>query len=192
MRILVDVDSIDTLDNYIIRVQRYAKMKTDRAFQRFIQNKVLETVREQTDLRLVGGTTNDEYIEEYKTRHKIQEFKEGFVLYNDTILPPILSTKNTKNQNIDDGIVRNYDNGFSIALAFEYGTGIVGEENPVQGAWAYNVNNYGDYGWYYKTMDGTSERTRGYQGFEIYRHTAEEVKKRLSSWVNEYFERRNW
>jgi len=183
MEIIVDIDSINTLDNYILKVQRYAKMKTDKVFQRFIQNKVLEAVKRVTDERLIGGTTDDEYIEEYKSRHKIEETSDGFVLYNDTVLP-------TSMLPISEQTANNYPNGFSIALAFEYGIGIVGENNPKPNAWEYNVNKW-NFAWYY-SKNGELFATYGYEGFEIYRFTAEEVKKQLSSWVNEYFERRKW
>lgn len=172
MEIIVDIDSIKTLDDYILKVQRYAKMKTDKVFQRFIQNKVLETVRKVTNERMIfSGAT----VEEYKSNNKIEEFSEGFILYNDTTV---------------DATTEGYGGKFSIALAFEYGTGIVGQENPKEKAWDYNVNQH-EKGWTYYKNDAF-HFTKGYQGFEIYRYTAEEVKNNLSSWVNEYFERRKW
>lgn len=187
--IKVDIDSIEKLDKHIKYVENLLKMKTDVEFQKYIQNKCLETVKKVSRER-IGINTNEEYVEEYISRHSIREETNGFVLYNDLTIPAILSTSNTKNQDRGNGIVRNYDNGFSIALAFEYGTGLVGQENPVQGAWEYNVNNYGEYGWYYKPVEGESIQTRGYQGFEIYRYTAEEIKSMLPKWVNDYLRKR--
>lgn len=184
--IKVDVDSLEKLEKYINFVKSMNLMKTDKNFQKFIQNKCLETVRKISEQRITNTTTNDEYIEEYKIRHSIRETENGFVLYNDFTIPYIMTTRNTKNQDRDNGIVRDYSKGFSIALAFEYGVGLVGEENAVQGAWEYNKNNYGEYGWYYKPLDGKSIQTRGYAGFEVYRYTAEEIKKNLKNWVLEY------
>lgn len=187
LKIDININGLDKLDKHIEFVNKMLGMKTDREFQKYIQNKCLETVKEVARTRL-GGTTNDEYIEEYILRNKIREIVGGFELYNDFTIPAILTTRNTKNQDREaGGIVRNYDNGFSIALAFEYGVGIVGRDNPVQGAWDYNINNYGDEGWYYKPPSGESIRTQGYKGAEVYRYTAIEINKRLKDWVNSYY-----
>ena len=189
LKVKTEVLNLKGLENHIQYVNKMLKMKTDKNFQKFIQDKCLQTVEKVARQRL-GGTTNDEYIEEYILRNKIREDgNNGFILYNDFTIPAILSTKNTINQNRDNGLVRNYDKGFNIALAFEYGVGIVGANNPVQNSWAYNINNYGEYGWYYKTISGESVRTTGYQGAEVYRYTAIEIQKNLKSWVNEYYKK---
>ena len=53
--------------------------------------------------------------------------------------------------------LEDYPNGFSIALAFEYGVGIVGQTNPVPNAWEYNLKDYN------KTF---LQRTRPLQKFD--------------------------
>lgn len=187
LKIDININGLDKLDKHIEFVNKMLNMKSDVQFQKYIQNKCLETVKEVARNRL-GGTTNDEYIEEYILRNKIREIAGGFELYNDFSIPAILTTRNTKNQDRETGgLVRNYDNGFSIALAFEYGVGIVGQNKPKQGAWDYNINNYGEEGWYYKTPSGESIRTQGYEGAEVYRYTAIEISKRLKDWVNSYY-----
>ena len=180
------IQGLKELEKHIDIVDKMLKMKTDKSFQEFIQNKVLETVNRIARER-ISNTTNDEYIEEYILRNSIREELDGFVLYNDFTIPAVLTTRNTKNQDRTMGMVRNYDNGFNLALAFEYGVGIIGQNNPVNGAWDYNINNYGEEGWYYKTPSGESIRTQGYQGAEVYRYTAIEVQSKLSDWVEEYF-----
>lgn len=54
------------------------------------------------------------------------------------------------------------DNGFmivinsEIGMFFEYGTGIVGSENPhplVPAGWTYDVNQHGEMGWWYPTTE---------------------------------------
>lgn len=175
LKIDASVDKLEGLRKYIDRVNGLAKMQSDVKFQKFIKNKCLETVRKISDMRLTGGTTNDELIEEYKSRHKIRDFVDGFVLYNDTVLPSsMISTKH----------LEDYPNGFSIALAFEYGVGIVGQTNPVPNAWEYNLKDY-NFGWYYQKYDEIFH-TYGYSGFEIYRYTAEEIQKNLNNWIDEY------
>ena len=173
----VKVDSLEKLKNYIEYVQKFSTMKTDTEFQKYIQNKFLETVNKITDQRLIGGTTDDEYIEEYKYRHKIKETSDGFILYNDTVLPVEMLPVSEKTAN-------NYPNGFSIALAFEYGVGIVGQNDAKVGAWDYNVNNW-NFAWHYK-KDGQTYSTYGYHGFEIYRYTKEEIENNLQKWIVEY------
>lgn len=188
LNINTNIQGLKKLQNHIDFVNKMLKMKSDKSFQKFIQNKVLETVKKVAEER-INNTTNDEYKEEYILRNQIREESDGFVLFNNFTIPAVLSTKNTKNQDRDLGYVRNYDNGFNLALAFEYGVGIIGQNNPVNGAWDYNINNYDENGWYYKTPSGEVIQTQGYQGAEVYRYTAIEVKESLNDWVAEYYEK---
>lgn len=187
LKVNCEIRGLKELENKIEYVKRLMQMKVDKSFQKFIQEKVMQTLNKVMDEKLTNETTNSEYIEEYKLRNKIREEEDGFVLYNDLVIPAVLSTRNTNNQNREDGIVRNYSNGFSIALAFEYGVGIVGQENPVEGAWEYNLNNY-ENGWYYKDVNGNVIVTQGYKGMQIYRYTKIEVEKNMPKWVKEYFD----
>ena len=109
------------LDEHINFVKKLLLMKTDKKFQKYIQDKCKETVERLTnELMQYSGTT----VDAYKNNHKIKETATGFILYNDTV-------------------VESGDYGtFPIALAFEYGTGIVGSQNAKEGAWAYNINNH--------------------------------------------------
>ena len=177
LKINTNIQGLSKLQKHIEFVEQMLQMKTDKLFQEYIQNKVLETARKVTNERLIGGTTNDELIEEYKLRHKIRKEEDGFVLYNDTILPNYMLAANPED----------YPNGFSIALAFEYGVGIVGENSPKQNAWEYNVKKH-NFAWWY-TKYNTTYSTYGYEGFEIYRYIAIEVEKQLNKWVKEYFEK---
>jgi len=174
----VSVVNLDKLQEQISYVDKLIKMKTDKDFQKYIQNKVLETVKKVARQR-IHGTTNDEWIEEYNNRHKIRETSNGFELYNDFTIPQIMLAIQDKDK-LDD-----YPNGFNIALAFEYGVGIVGENAPKQGAWEYNVRDY-NFAWSYRQYD-TLYSTYGYEGAEVYRFTAIEVEKKLKEWVNTYF-----
>lgn len=184
----LNVSGLNNLQKHIDYIKKLKTMVNDKAFQTFIQNKCLETVKRVALERLStsnsaeGGNTDAEYIEEYNNRHKIREDKngKGFILYNDFTIPqsmlPIRSKK----------LLENYPNGFNIAMAFEYGIGIVGENaNTNPNAWEYNVNNHNFY-WTYEKY-GEVFATYGYAGFEIYRFTAIEIQKLLPSWVKEYF-----
>ena len=177
LKISTNVDGLNKLKEYIEYLHKMNSMQNDKNFQKYIQRKCLETVMKVTDERLIGGTTDDEYIEEYKRNHKIRETSDGFILYNDTTIPQSLLP-------VTEKTAENYPNGFSIAMAFEYGIGIVGENDAKVGAWDYNVNNW-NFAWRYK-KDGVLYSTYGYSGFEIYRYTAEEIEKQLPKWVLNY------
>lgn len=180
LKVDCNVDNFEGLKKYINKVQIMLNMKVDKKFQTFIQDKCLETVNKITNQRLTGGTTNDMAIPLYKESNHIKETDNGFILYNDAKI-----SADAKNY-------ENYPNGeFSIALAFEYGVGIVGEgtyTDDVFKAWQYNVNNY-NFGWKYPTETGDNvyDTTYGYMGFEIYRYTAIEISKNLNKWINEYY-----
>lgn len=174
----ITISNLDALDKQIQYVQKMEKMKTDNSFQKFIQKKCLETLNRVMNERLIGGTTNDEEIDLYKTSNHLEETDNGFIIYN--------------NAKISTDNYEDYPNGeFSIALAFEYGVGITGEgtyDDDIFTPWEYNINKY-NFGWYYKKGE-EKHHTYGYMGFEIYRYTTIEIKKKLNSWVNEYFNKK--
>ena len=179
----INVKNLEALQNHLDFVEKILKMKTDTNFQDFIKQKVLEIANKVTNERLVGGTTNDDAIELYKSSHKIRDFEQGFILYNDAAIPA--------NVNGIQNDIENYPEGmFCVALAFEYGVGIIGENTGSENAWAYNVQGY-NFGWILP-QNVTGElgiQTAGYMGFEIYRHIAEEVKSKLAEWVKEYYKK---
>lgn len=156
------------LDQHIEFVKKLILMETDKKFQKYIQNKCLETVKRVTDelMRYSGAT-----VEAYKNNHKIEETENGFILYNDTVV---------------ESDSAGYGGSFPIALAFEYGTGIVGSQNAKEGAWDYNINNH-EKGWNYFKND-KFHFTQGYEGMEIYKKTEDVIKRQLSSWVMNYYE----
>ena len=177
LKISTNVTGLDKLEKHIQLVNRMIKMKSDKKFQKFIQNKCMETLNQVMAERLTGGTTNDDAIALYRGSNHIQEEPDGFIIYNNAKIPA-----NAKDAS-------GYPNGeFSIALAFAYGVGIIGQNTPDPNnhAWAYNLKGY-NFGWYYTGSDGKSHQTGGYQGFEVYRFTADRIQKNLNSWVNEYF-----
>lgn len=184
LKIDIDVKGIEDLQKQIDYVNKMLQMKSDKSFQKYIQECVLETVREVTTQRLATiNTTNDEWIEEYQNHHQIREIEGGFELYNNFTIPANMLSISEKQSYRKNEM--SYDEGFNIALAFEYGVGIVGQQRPKKGAWEYNVKNHTTAWWY--SIYGVSHQTEGYEGAEIYRHTAIEVEKRLEDWVKTYF-----
>jgi hypothetical protein len=178
LKIDINIDGLKKLDQHIEFVNKMLNMKTDKDFQKYIQNKCMETLKKVMNERLTGGSTDDEFIEEYKNNNFIEETSDGFIIYNHTVIPQSMLPVSKKT-------AENYPNGFSLSLAFEYGVGIVGENAPVEGAWEYNVNNR-NWAWRYQKY-GETFSTYGYEGFEIYRFTAIEIQKNLKYWVNSYY-----
>lgn len=189
LKVSIDLKGIDNLKKQIEYVDKMLQMKHDKSFQDWIKTRVLETVKEVAQQRLVlSETTNYEWIEEYQNNHKIRDVDGGFILYNDFTIPAnMLSISENKSYRKNTS---SYDKGFNIALAFEYGVGIVGQEHPKKGAWEYNINEHETAWWYSKY--GTSFKTRGYEGLEIYRYTAIEVEKQLKTWVDIWFDQYNY
>lgn len=181
----LDMDFINKqhLDELLDYVNKLLRMKNDKKFQKFIQNKCKNVLEQVMNDNLIGGTTNDSAIELYRGSNHIEEYDEGFILYNDAKIPA--NVKGIQND------ADNYPNGeFSIALAFEYGVGIIGENTNNPNAWNYNQQGY-YFGWYLP-QDVTGEvgvQTGGYEGFQIYTLTAQEIEKQLPSWVYEYVDK---
>lgn len=178
LKINMNVKGLDKLEKHIQYVQRMANMKTDKTFQSYIKNKCMEALNQVMNERLTGGTTNDDAISLYRSSNHIIDDLNGFIIYNDAKIP------------VNAVDTSGYPNGeFSIALAFEYGVGIIGQNTVNPNAWSYNINNY-NFGWYFKDTDGKYHQTGGYMGFEIYRFTADKIQKNLPRWVNEYYNKK--
>lgn len=178
LKISTNVSGLKELQREINRVESIINLKNDKSFNQFLKDKFMEVARRITNERLIGGTTNDMAIEKYKSSHHIIDDTNGFILYNDCTVPAETSDPDK------------YPNGeFSVALAFEYGVGIVGEgtyDGKYFNPWQYNVNNY-NFGWKYPTENGEYDTTYGYMGFEIYRYIAEEINNNLAKWYDEYY-----
>lgn len=195
LNVTIEKQGLGYLKLQIEYVNKMLKMKTDKNYQTFIQNKCLETVKKYARERLYSsGTTNEEYYENYINNIHIRETKNGFEIVSDFSIEKPSS---------------NHSGGytFSISMAFEYGVGIIGEgSTDAPSGYRYNVNdNYvkinGEniQGWWLpkgkagnsvtfgENLKGSSIITRGYEGLEIFRFSRVEIMKNLNSWVNEYF-----
>ena len=135
-KVSTSIDSIGKLDKHINLVKNMASMKEDTNFQKYIQDKCMQTLEQVMNSRLQAGyTTNDDSISLYKSSNHLIETDDGFIIYNDAKIPANVS--GVQND------ISNYPNGeFSIALAFEYGVGLVGMNTINPNAWEYNVNDY--------------------------------------------------
>lgn len=174
-----NIQGKNELKKHIELVEKFLGIKNNTNFNNFIQEKVMQTLNQVMQTRLTGGTTNDDAIGLYMSSNHIENTNDGFVLYNNSSIPA-----NSK-------YAESYPDGqFSIALAFEYGVGIIGQNTDVERfiPWEYNLNDY-NFGWFFKASDGKYHQTGGYTGFEIYRYTADEVERNLNKWVKEYYDK---
>lgn len=183
-KVNTQIDSIEKIDKHLKLVQKLSEMKNDANFQKFIQEKSMEALTKVMSNRVrSNSTSNDDSIELYMNSNHLIELEDGFVIYNDAKIPANVS-------GIQNDI-QNYPNGeFSIALAFEYGVGIVGISTDNPKAWEYNVKDY-NFGWYLPSdvFGESGIRYMGYTGFEVYRYTAIEIETQLMNWVKEYYRR---
>jgi hypothetical protein len=192
LHIGTNVDSIKKIEERLKFLERISLLQKDRAFQLEIQKKCLDTLYEVMNRRINSGTTNTEEIELYRTSNHLVEIENGFIIYNDAKIP-------ADKYNTLPFDTSGYPNGeFSIALAFEYGVGVVGISSyGTSRGYIYNdVGNSkskrrkGDFWWLPNNVPVLGgERFRGYEGFEIYRFTAEEINKNMKNWVFEYLNR---
>ena len=178
----IKIDNLKGLETYAKYVDKLLSMKDDRHFQKYFQEKFLQTVDRIANQRVRFDTTQDlNDINLYLSSNKIQETSDGFILYNDAkISADKYSTLPFDTSNYPDG-------QFSLALAFEYGTGIVSEGNydgKYFKAWSHPKDK-----WFLpKNVYGESGiLTKGYNGFEVYRYTAEEIKSMMPKWLDDYF-----
>lgn len=195
-KVKIEKTGIKELNNRIEYIKKLAQMQVDSKFQMFIEEKCLNEVKTYAKSRLMG-TTNASYYQEYIDSIRIRKngsIKNGFEIISDlTIEKP--TTKHSKGYT------------FSISMAFEYGTGIVGlGSTDAPGNYRYNVNdNYvkinGELvqGWWLpkelasdsptfgETKNGKAVVTQGYEGLEIFRFSGANIMQKLLKWVNEYF-----
>lgn len=169
---------LEGIDDVISNLQELSKSISSQDFMEFIGNKSHEIVRSKTNQ---SGISYRE-TEGYSSNNKKVVSKKEVTLYNDTMADLSNLSETTK---------INYPNGFSIAKAVEYGTGVVGasSEGSTQAQdWEYDVNNHGEKGWYYE-KDGRIYWTKGMEGKLIYYKSSEEIKKQLPTMVGEFIQK---
>ena len=73
-----------------------------------------------------------------------------------------------------------------VLLFNEYGTGIVGSQNPHPSAngWKYDINEHGEKGWYYPKGDGTYGWTKGLPSKHMFYDAFEDIKDLLGDKIH--------
>lgn len=192
----INIDNLKGLETYVKYVDRLLSIKDDKHFQKYFQDKFLETVNKVANAKIRFDTTQDlNDINLYLNSNKIEETSDGFILYNDAKIP-------ADKYNTLPFDTSGYPSGqFSLALAFEYGTGIVAvgayDTSDEKGfkPWDYNAVGiskapyHKSQRWYLpKNVYGESHIwIKGYKGFEVYRFTYEEIKNSMRDWLDDYF-----
>ena len=195
LRIELEIDSLEKLEKHIAYVNKFVALGKTKDFQDFIQKKCLETVKSYARKRLMG-TTNQEYYQEYIDTIFIRENddpEKGFEIVSNLVVEKP-TTHHSKGYR------------FSISMAFEYGTGIIGIGSAdAPSNYRYNVNeNYVNYndekvlGWwipieksgdsviYGTSRSGKAVITRGYEGMEIFRFASAEIMSQLPKWIKDF------
>ena len=73
----------------------------------------------------------------------------------------------------------------------EYGTGIVGSNNPhaneelTRAGWVYDVNNHGEEGWVYKDEAGNYWRTKGQPAQKKFYEASKRMEEKLPEFIEE-------
>lgn len=179
IKTILEVNGRENLDKLISLVNDFSK-SNNTELNSYIKKEVIR-IYEQVMNRELIGTTNDNEISLYKSSYGTRDIENGFILYNNATIPQ--SDINSKNK-------QTYPKGFSIAMAFEYGVGVVGISTGDPNAWDYDIHNYGQKGWKYKDKTGNKISTTGYQGLEIFRKTQAKVTEELPKIIEEYFNKK--
>lgn len=174
-------EGINTFKTYIINLQTAFKSED---FMEFIANKALQTLHQVTREKL-NMDEEMEFYHRYRYNHKLKVNKDEIILFNQTTIPV---------GEINPDIAMNYPNGFDLAKAVEYGTGIIGAsssgaEYAGNNGWQYDVNGHGNKGWFYVDSNGELFWTKGMAGRLIYLTTKQRIEQNINSWVNEYVEK---
>lgn len=194
-KINTTIQGLDKLQKEINRLEKLIKTENNiNLLNQKLAIKMLEIVNEVANNRIMLlSSTNEEEKSKYLNNNKYRIEGNTIVLYNDLC---ILSPKSK--------VSGSYL--FCVALAFEYGTGVIGKQNPKLGAWQYDINSEKNRaivddekldGWWIPiekvgkveplatSKSGKSVVVQGYEGVEIYRFAREEIIKRLPTIMNE-------
>lgn len=154
-------------------------------FKIFLEKKVKEMLTEITDQNL-NTKEHLNYKGIYRNNHKVvvDVNRKTITISNTTDIPV---------DSLNVSVASNYPNGFDLAKAVEYGTGVVGANSAAsayagEDGWAYDINNHGDKGWTY-IVNGTMVWTNGVTGTLIFEKTKQKIEQEFDSWVMEYIEK---
>lgn len=176
MNTTVDIVNLQGIDKVLSKINL---SKNSTSLNAYLGKKALEALKKVTLERINlndDTNTNKEAIQSYIEHNQMETIPDGFVLYNNM---PRIAWRNPKTG-------QSYE--FSVALAFEFGTGDVGDGSAIEAdkfGYQYNMHNY-NFGWNYTGIDGQEHHTYGYIGTEIYRFTRQVIEDNIQKWYIEY------
>lgn len=178
----IDIFDIDQFKSFEKDLKELAKKIKSKDFMNFVADKCMLQLTKISNEKL-GGFAEDDMaqndVNNYRSNHKVEVQDDIIIIRNDTMAD--LS-------HVSQRTLENYPEGFSIAKAIEFGTGIYGSEND-DPEWAVQVNEHRNYekGWYYE-KDGSLHWSKGFGGKFIYYELGQYVQENIADWVQEYFE----
>lgn len=187
------MQSINNLKEQIILYKKWIRALSSNDFFDYIKEKCENVLNELTTTSLNSGEDiNGEYAHVYRNSHKVEVDKDKIVISNDALvsLSQILAEDYTETSRIR--LAENYADGFDLAKAVEYGTGIVGASSFAsayagQDGWDYDINGHGSNGWFYRS-NGNIYWTKGYTGTLIYERAIQKIEENLNDWIMEYLD----
>ena len=174
---IFDLDQWKEFEGDMVKLKSVVQSKE---FMNYIADKCILKLSQISSEKLGGVRDDDVFyqdIDRYRTNHKVDVGTDVVIISNDTMAD--LS-------HVSERTLQNYPDGFSIAKAIEFGTGIYGSEND-DPEWRVQVNENRDYnkGWYYE-KDGSIRWSKGFGGKFIYYELLEYVKENIANWILEY------
>ena len=157
----------------------FQKFLEQKEFMRYIAKKSKQTLDKIT---AQNSSSYSEGAGVYAKANDLEVNRKEIILFNNAKADLSHLSEKTR---------ANYPNGFSIAKAVEYGTGIVGRDSIGSSQatdWAYDVNNHGEKGWFYE-KNGKIYWTKGMEGKLIYYKTKQEIEKNIEKWIIEYIDK---
>lgn len=139
---------------------------------RKIQAKKLSTIKSKEDIK-ASTYMNSNHL----------EITDGYLyIYNDAMID--ITSKNMK-----ETTKANYPAQLSLAKIVEYGIGYTGSiYSQGNEDWAYDVNNHGSQGWYYKDDNGEVHWTNGFAGRYVFLELKKYVEENIQKIMQDYFD----
>lgn len=176
---IYDVENISYFKTILLQL---SKSLESEEFMQFIGNKCLLELNRISNERLDGFFETDmasSEVDKYRKNHKM------------TIKPKKINISNSTMadlSHVSPRTLENYPDGFSIAKAIEFGTGILGTpDSEFEWETQMNPNRNYDKGWYYE-KNGKLYWSKGFGGKFIYSELVKSVEKNISSWIDEYLD----
>lgn len=177
----IDILDVDAMQQIQEDWKHFIKRMNSEDFMQFIGQKCMLELNRISNEKLGGFAENDMFtteIDKYRVNHVLETKSKELIISNDTMAD--LS-------HLSEKTASNYPDGFSIAKAIEFGTGILGTPDN-EFKWETQVSeNKSKYekGWYYE-RDGHLYWSKGFGGKFIYYELRKVVEEKIPEWFNEY------